>query len=127
MPGHSASDRFAFRNAPNCFTRSWFRLAPCGSSWNLQLLPSPPTLCHGHEFLQIERHVIFQHEIDCPGQLVGDDADGLALAVHLGQLIKQLLGRGIVADKEHGRLGKGPLQMGIADLGGTLWGQACIL
>jgi len=94
-------------------------LAPCGSSWTLWLLPSPPVLCRSHEFLQVERRVVFQHIENSSGQLVSHYADCFPLAVQLGQVIHQLLGRGVVADEEQGSFRKGPLQMRIADLGAT--------
>ncbi len=50
---------------------------------------------------------------------MGDDADGLALSMHPGQLLHQLLGWRVVLDEVYGYFGEGPLEMGIADLGSS--------
>ena len=65
---------------------------------------------------QIEYHVAFQHIIDRPGQLMGQDRQRLALAVFFLQAGQILLARRIVAEEQHRRFGEGPLEIRIADL-----------
>lgn len=87
---------------------------------DLGLPPSPPVLCRGQELLPIERHTVFQHVVDRPCQLVGQNRQRFPLAMLSSQLLHHLLARRIVTQKRYGRFGESPLQMGIADLGAAV-------
>ena len=51
--------------------------------------------------------------VDGPGELVGEDAERLALAVPVFEASDQCLTSGIALQEQDGRFGKGPLQIGL--------------
>lgn len=68
------------------------------------------------EFIQIESHLVFEHEIGCSAELVGQDRERFSLFVLLGKSIEVFL-RGLVAlDEEHRGFAERPLEVSIADL-----------
>jgi hypothetical protein len=66
--------------------------------------------------LHIQHRLAFEHVIDRPSQLVGQDGQGVALAVFVRQLGQELLPCRVVAQKQHGRFREGPREIGIADV-----------
>jgi hypothetical protein len=61
--------------------------------------PFPPALSR-QKLLLVERFLMLEHVIDRPSQFVGQDRQGLALAVSGGERCQVLLGRGIILEKE---------------------------
>ena len=66
--------------------------------------------------VELERDSPFQHIIDRPGQFMGQDRQGLALPVFVLEARQIFLAPRIVAEKQDGRFGKSPLEIGVADL-----------
>jgi hypothetical protein len=64
------------------------------------------------ERFHIKHRLPFEHVIDRPPQFVGQDRQGFAFAVFALQFGQELLPRRIVAQKQHGRVGEGPLEVG---------------
>ena len=69
-----------------------------------------------HESLQVEGLVALEHVVDGPAELVGEDREGLGLAVLPLEALAVLHSFCVVAQEEDGRFGEGPLQVGVADL-----------
>ena len=68
------------------------------------------------ELLHIKGPLAFEHVIDCPCQLGGQDGEGFALAMLLLQTSQVFLPCGIIAQEQHSSLGKSPFEVGITDL-----------
>ena len=67
--------------------------------------------------MHIERGGALPHVLDRPRSLVGQDGQGRALAVLLLQPAQVFWSSRLGSEEQHGRCGKGPLQIGIAALG----------
>ena len=77
----------------------------------------PGTRASLEECLHLKDRPPLENEIDRPGQLVRQDGQGLALAVTFLELGAIELGGFVLAQEERGGFGKGPLEVGIPDLG----------
>ena len=71
----------------------------------------------GEELLHVEGFLSFEHEVDGPTDLVGEDREGFALAVFADEAAEIVLGLFVVPEEETGRLGKCPFEVDVADLG----------
>ena len=80
-----------------------------------RLAGSPPLALE--QGVGIERSPPFHQVIDRPGQLMGQDRQGLALAVLFLSAGQIRLARRSVAEAQDGRVGEGPLEIRMADLG----------
>src|SRR5262245_56511115 len=69
------------------------------------------------EFLHIKHRVSFEHIIDSPSQFMREDGRRFALAVLVLSSGQICLPCRIIPEEQHGRFGKGPLEVRIADLG----------
>ena len=85
--------------------RAWLELGD-------RLTPSPPL--HPHEALEVKGSLALQHEVSGSPDAMGEDRERLPLAVLLRQTMDQLLAIRALGQEEHGGLGEGPLQMGVA-------------
>ena len=72
---------------------------------------------HPHELHQVEGLISLEHVVDRPSQLVGQDGQGLGLAVLLLQALPIALSLRVVAQEHDSGFGEGPLQVDVADLG----------
>jgi len=64
----------------------------------------------------VKRLLVFEHEIDGSPELVGEDREGLSLAVFTGKSLEILFGLLIAFEEEDRSLREGPLEVGVADL-----------
>jgi hypothetical protein len=71
----------------------------------------------GEELLHVEGLLSFEHEVDSPTDLVGEDREGFALAVFADQAAEIVLGLFVDLDEETGCLGECPFEVDVADLG----------
>jgi hypothetical protein len=69
------------------------------------------------ELIPIESSWSFEHVRDRTSQLLGQDGQGLTLLMFFLQAGAVFLRRWMVSEEQDGGCRKGPLQMGIADLG----------
>ena len=69
------------------------------------------------EFVHIKHRVAFEHIIDGPRQFMREDGQRFALAVLVLSSGQIFLPCWIIPEEQHGRFGKGPLEVRIADLG----------
>ena len=126
LPGYGAQD------AEGCSEHRTFKASGSGSAGGARVIsrahPLSSDLCVGEEPGLIEGLVPFEHEVDCAAQLVGENAECLALTVFLLETGMQGLGLGEMAEDRDGRLTEGPLEMDVSDLGsggaGALAGRA---
>lgn len=58
-----------------------------------------------------------QHEVGSATELVGEDGESLSLAALGLEAVLVPLSFGVVAEEADGGFGKGPLEMGVSDLG----------
>ena len=85
-------------------------------------LDHPPPLlsgCSRQESLHLEDAFPGENQIDGPAELGRENRQRLALAVLPGESPQMLLAFWVVAKKQGGRFGEGPLEMGVADLGAS--------
>ncbi len=68
------------------------------------------------EFLWVKDLLSFEHKIDCPPDLLGDDRQSLGLSVAADQLVVVVLRRRVVLQKEDRRFAESPLQVSVTDL-----------
>src|SRR5689334_21843790 len=68
------------------------------------------------ETFLVEGRPAAKHVINSPSQPSRQDGHGLAVATLGGLLVLPLLGSRTLPQEQAGRLGKGPTQMGVADL-----------
>ena len=71
------------------------------------------------ELVPIQGRCAFAPGIDGTGQVMGQDGQGLALAVFFLQTREVFLPCWIVAQTQHSRFGERPLEVGMADLGAS--------
>ena len=86
-----------------------------GVQFGARLTRSPPLSLE--ELLPIERHLAMEHVIDGTGQLMGQHGQGCTWAMFFLQTGEIFLRRWMVSQEQDGSFRKGPLEMGIADLG----------
>jgi hypothetical protein len=68
------------------------------------------------ELFLVKGLLVFEHEIDGTAELVGEDREGLGLAVLTGQPLEILFPGLIALEEKDGSLGEGPLEMSVTDL-----------
>ena len=76
----------------------------------------PPPRLDGQERMHVEPLPVFQHEIDRSAELVRQDGERLAFAVFAHQLVVELPARFVAFEEQLRSQGKGPAEMGVADL-----------
>jgi hypothetical protein len=79
------------------------------------LIRSPPLLLE--ELLPLESHPAMEHVIDGTGQLLGQYGEGFTLVIFFLQAGEVFLRCRMVSEEQDGGFRKGPLQVGVADLG----------
>ena len=80
-----------------------------------RLIRSPPLSLE--ELLRIESSVSFEHVRDRTSQRLGQDGQGVTRIMFFLQAGEVFLRRWMVSEEQDGGFRKGPLEMGIADLG----------
>jgi hypothetical protein len=112
-------------SAQEAFRHSRLRLSPHFSIEKqapVGRLDHPPPLLSprpGQEAIHLEDTLLGQDQTDGPTELRGQDGKRLALAVLAREPLHVLLPGGVVAQEQGRRLGEGPLQMDVADLGAS--------
>src|SRR5262249_45648856 len=93
--------------------RAESRLIPYGSSE----APGSPALLPlaMQKFVHIKHRVALEHVIDRPREFMREESQGFALAMLVFQAGQVLLSCRIVAEEQHGRFRKGPLEVRVAD------------
>ena len=86
-----------------------------GVQLGTRLIRSPPLSLE--ERLPIESHLAFEQMLDGTRQLLGQDGECLTCAMFLLQAGEVFRSCRMVPEAQDGSFSKGPLQMGIADLG----------
>ena len=87
---------------------------PVGVQLGVRLTRSAPLTME--KPLHIKGCLAFEHVINGPRQLVGQDGEGFALAMPMLQTRQVFLSCGIIAQEQHRSLGKSPFEVGITDL-----------
>src|SRR3990172_9251126 len=91
----------------------------CSSPERFQLdgrLIHPLQFLETEELFLVKRLLVFEHKIGGPPELVGEDREGLGLAVLTGKPL-EILFPGLIALEEKDRcLREGPLEMSVTDL-----------
>ena len=88
---------------------------PMGVQFGRRLIRSPPLSLE--ECLCIESHLSLEHMIDGTGHLLGQNGSGFPFGMFFPQAGEVFLRRWMVSEEQDGGFRKGPLEMGIADLG----------
>jgi hypothetical protein len=86
-----------------------------GVQFGAGLIRSPPLSLEAR--LPIESHLAMEHVIDRTGQLLGQDGESFPLVVFVLQTGEGFLRRWMGSQEQDGGFSKGPLEMGLADLG----------
>ena len=89
--------------------------APIVTQCGCRLACSPPLALE--QGVEIEPDPPLQPVIDRPGQLRGEDRQGLALPVFVLSAGQRLVAHRMVAEAQDRRFGQGPLEIGVAALG----------
>jgi hypothetical protein len=71
----------------------------------------------GEEGIHAEGFLSFEHEVDSPTDLVGEDGERFSLAVFADQAAVIVLGLFVYPEEETGCLGECPLEVVVSDLG----------
>ena len=64
----------------------------------------------------IKRLFVFEHEVNGPTELVGENSQGLTIVMFVTQPLHIFFGLFGFAQADHGRCLDGPFEMGVADL-----------
>jgi len=68
------------------------------------------------ESLHVKGFLSFEHEVDSPTDLVGEDGEGFSLAVFADQAAVIGLSLFVSSEKKTGHLGECPLEVDVTDL-----------